>query len=73
MNKNKQEAEMAFRKLPDNKGLIYIPEFSGIKKHPCPDCFSCQWCGNERCRSCRLKHRKNKTTKNKAKKKNHSI
>ena len=22
------------------------------KKHTCPDCFSCQWCSDERCRLC---------------------
>lgn len=22
------------------------------KKHPCPDCQSCQWCSDERCRLC---------------------
>jgi len=45
---------MAFQKLPNNKGLIYVPECRNcIKKHPCRDCFSCQWCGDERCRVCR--------------------
>jgi hypothetical protein len=45
---------MAFRPLPGNKGMIYIPDDvrPGRKKHPCPDCFACQWCGNERCRAC---------------------
>lgn len=34
--------------------MIYIPErVSMVKKNACPDCFSCQWCGNERCRVCR--------------------
>jgi len=23
------------------------------KKHPCPDCAFCQWCGDDRCRLCR--------------------
>jgi len=23
------------------------------KKHPCPDCRHCQWCGDDRCRLCR--------------------
>ncbi len=23
------------------------------KKHPCPDCSFCQWCGDDRCRLCR--------------------
>ncbi len=22
------------------------------KKHPCPDCTHCQWCGDDRCRLC---------------------
>jgi len=22
------------------------------KKHPCPDCFACQWCSDDRCRQC---------------------
>jgi len=23
-----------------------------VKKHPCPDCRSCQWCSDSRCRMC---------------------
>ncbi len=23
-----------------------------LKKHPCPDCQSCQWCSDARCRVC---------------------
>jgi hypothetical protein len=23
------------------------------QKHPCPDCFFCQWCAEERCNACR--------------------
>jgi hypothetical protein len=23
------------------------------RKHPCPDCRACQWCGDDRCRLCR--------------------
>lgn len=45
---------MAFQKLPNNRGLLYVPECTAQdKKHPCRDCFSCQWCGDERCRACR--------------------
>jgi len=45
---------MAFKQLPGNQGMIYVPDkIPERKKHPCPDCFSCQWCGNERCRTCR--------------------
>lgn len=33
------------------------------KKHPCPDCGHCQWCGDDRCRLClgrsgRCRHKK---------------
>ncbi len=45
---------MHFQKLPGNRGKIYIPEklAGGCCKHNCPDCYSCQWCGNERCKVC---------------------
>jgi len=44
---------MSFRKLPDNRGLIYVPECGNCKKkHPCKDCFSCQWCSDDRCNRC---------------------
>ncbi len=48
---------MAFKQLPDNKGMIYVPEpeANSQKKHPCSECFSCQWCSNERCALCRTK------------------
>lgn len=47
---------MAFEKLPGDKGLIYVPDPKpGAKKKPCADCFSCQWCADERCRICRAK------------------
>jgi len=45
---------MSFKILPGNKGMIYIPNHRKIaKKQPCRDCFSCQWCSNERCSACR--------------------
>lgn len=51
---DKGQGKMPFQKLPNNKGLIYIPECGNYrKKQPCRDCFSCQWCGEERCRVCR--------------------
>jgi hypothetical protein len=50
------EGIMSFKKLPDNRGLIYVPNCKPEnRKNPCPGCFSCQWCGNERCRLCREK------------------
>ena len=47
---------MSFKILPNNQGMIYEPDCkTGQRKHPCPDCYSCQWCGNERCRICKGK------------------
>ena len=36
-------------------GKVYVPEkIPGIcRKHPCPDCFSCQYCSDDRCNVCR--------------------
>jgi hypothetical protein len=57
---------MVFKKLPNNRGMIYEPDYnSDREKHPCPDCFSCQWCSNERCRVCRGTQVKGKKLKNK--------
>lgn len=44
---------MPFEQLPDGLGRIYVPEQQTNKKHPCRDCFSCQWCSDERCKICR--------------------
>jgi len=45
---------MPFEKLPDNLGMIYVPDSKAKNwKNPCPDCFSFQWCVNERCPSCK--------------------
>jgi hypothetical protein len=27
-------------------------EETSVKKHPCPDCTFCQWCGDDRCALC---------------------
>jgi hypothetical protein len=45
---------MSFVDLPDGTGKIYVPEKKqgGGQKHPCPDCFSCQLCSDERCQRC---------------------
>ena len=58
---------MAFVKLPGAIGKLYIPETrtEQAPKHPCPDCFSCQWCTDERCRVCRLKDCPRKDNKRK--------
>jgi hypothetical protein len=46
---------MPFVTLPGVTGKFYVPENNPdkTKKHPCPDCFSCQTCGEDRCRICR--------------------
>jgi hypothetical protein len=46
---------MAFVKLPGSIGKLYVPEAHTAQapKHPCPDCFCCQRCGDERCAVCR--------------------
>ena len=47
------------------KGQVFVPESTnGRKKHRCPDCDWCQWCGDTRCHLCLrqkacLKKRKN--------------
>lgn len=47
---------MSFQKLPDNLGMIFVPECTQeCRKNKCIDCFSCQWCSNERCRLCKEK------------------
>jgi hypothetical protein len=35
------------------RGLFYCPKAGGAKKHPCPDCYFCQWCSDSRCGLCR--------------------
>ncbi len=46
---------MPFVKMPGVTGKVYIPEpIPGqIQKHPCPDCFTCQRCSDDRCTVCR--------------------
>lgn len=35
-------------------GKVYVPDDAKAqKKHPCPGCFSCQWCDENRCEVCR--------------------
>jgi hypothetical protein len=44
---------MAFIRLKGVEGLVYVPEDDGVlKKHPCVDCYSCQWCSDNRCDLC---------------------
>jgi hypothetical protein len=46
---------MPFVKMPGVIGKVYVPETPpGLsKKHPCPDCFACQQCSDDRCTVCR--------------------
>jgi hypothetical protein len=44
---------MAFKRMNGVEGLVYVPEDDGVlKKHPCVDCYSCQWCSDNRCDLC---------------------
>ncbi len=44
---------MAFIQMEGVEGLVYVPEDDGrAKKHPCDDCYSCQWCSDNRCELC---------------------
>jgi hypothetical protein len=59
---NKQAAEESpncgsdedrFRELEGLPGRIFVPCSRGRKKHPCGECFECQWCSDTRCTACR--------------------
>lgn len=52
---------MSFVDLPDGTGKIYVPEQKegGRKKNPCPDCFSCRMCSDERCERCLCQGKRN--------------
>jgi hypothetical protein len=44
---------MPFIKIEGFAGNIYVPEKNpGKQKHPCRDCYSCQFCSDERCGLC---------------------
>lgn len=46
---------MPFEKISGFDGMVFVPESSSHshKKHPCADCFACQFCDDDRCRICR--------------------
>lgn len=54
---------MPFVKMEGLRGMIYVPEPKpgDPKKHPCPDCFSCQMCADSRCSVC-LRQKGHKTS-----------
>ena len=45
---------MPFIKMDGVDGLVYVPDPEPIsnKKHPCPDCETCQHCSDARCNIC---------------------
>jgi len=45
---------MPFVNIKGFKGKLYIPEETdnSQKKHPCSDCYYCQFCSDERCELC---------------------
>jgi len=45
---------MSFVSVPGLKGKVYVPEKTqeSIKKHPCKECYFCQFCSDDRCRVC---------------------
>lgn len=44
---------MAFIRMKGIEGLVYVPEDEqSPKKHPCVDCYRCQWCSDNRCGLC---------------------
>jgi hypothetical protein len=55
---------MAFIRMKGVEGLVYVPQDDGgLKKHPCEDCYFCQWCSDNRCDLClKAKSCKNNVT-----------
>lgn len=49
---------MAYITIPGFAGKIFVPEdVSGDKKkHDCSDCYSCQFCDDDRCRNCLIRN-----------------
>lgn len=49
---------MAFIEIPGMTAKMYVPDEeldpkrNIRKKHDCPDCLFCRWCGNDRCAIC---------------------
>lgn len=43
---------MGFRRIKGLPGRVYVPDPKGGKKHNCSDCYFCQWCSDNRCRTC---------------------
>ena len=58
------DTEDRFRPLDGLPGKLYVPSPRGPRKHPCADCFQCQWCGDSRCTACRGGEGKAKSKRN---------
>lgn len=43
---------MSFVKIEGVPGVVYVPDGAAPRKNDCPDCFSCQFCPDERCGVC---------------------
>lgn len=45
---------MPFEKIPGLPGKVYIPvcQPDALNKNRCRDCFSCQFCSENRCQVC---------------------
>ena len=55
---------MAFIRMKDVEGLVFVPEDTGAaKKHPCADCYHCQWCSDNRCTLCLQGNRPERETR----------
>ncbi|HOR45951.1 MAG TPA: hypothetical protein PK624_14270 [Spirochaetota bacterium] len=52
---------MSFVKIEGVKGMVFVPDSASPRKNNCPDCFSCQFCPDERCEVC-IKRRNCKTS-----------
>jgi len=51
---------MAFKTIKGLNGKVYVPEETPecCKKHQCKDCFSCQFCSDDRCSMCTHQEKK---------------
>jgi hypothetical protein len=52
---NERGGVMPFVSIPGMPGRLYVPEERAeyLKKFPGKDCFSCEFCSDDRCRVCR--------------------
>ncbi len=47
------DREERFRPAGTVPGRVFVPILRGERKHPCRECFACQWCADPRCDACR--------------------